>query len=76
MVAIAGHGLVDGVIYYLVHQMVQTVLADVTDVHRWAFAHGFQSFKHLDVACGIVILAYYLFFFSHNESLIVITEQK
>lgn len=66
VVAIAGHGFVDGVVHHFVHQMVQTVLADVSDIHGGTFPHGFQSFQNLNVACGIVALADYLFFFSHN----------
>ena len=50
MGAVASHCFVDGVIHGLVNEVVETLLADVTNVHRGAFAHGFQAFKHLDVA--------------------------
>ncbi len=47
MGAIAGHGLVDGVVHSLVHQVVKTFFADVTDIHRRALAHGLKSLKDL-----------------------------
>ena len=50
VVAIAGHGLVNGVVYYFVNQMMQTVLADVANVHGRTFTDSFQTFQHLDVA--------------------------
>lgn len=76
VVAVAGHGFVDGVVHHFVYQVVQTVFADVADVHGGAFSHRFQSFQHLDVAGRIVVFTVYFFFFCHKMVLIVITEQK
>ena len=39
MVAIAGQSLVDGVVDYLVYQVVQTALPGRTDIHTGAFAY-------------------------------------
>ena len=50
MCAEACHGLVDRVVYCFVNQMVQTLFADVANVHCRAFAHRFQSFQHLNIA--------------------------
>ena len=55
--AVAGHGLVDGVVHYLIYQVVQTFFADVTDIHCRAFAHCFQTLQNLDVLRGIVGLS-------------------
>ena len=52
--AVAGHGLVDGVVDGLIDQVVETLLADVSDIHGRALAHGLQSLEHLDVTRGIV----------------------
>ncbi len=48
LVAEPCQGLVDRVIYHLIHQVVKTFLRDITDIHCRAFAHRFQSLKHLD----------------------------
>ena len=48
--AIACHRLVDGVVHGLVHEVVESLFADVADVHCRAFAHCFKSFEHLNVA--------------------------
>ena len=77
VVAVSGHGLVDGVVHHLVHQVVQAVLADVSDIHGGTLAHSLQAFQHLDVAGRIVVLAHYLFFFCHIvKYLFPKTEQK
>ena len=51
--AVACQCLIDGVVYGLIHEMVQTLLADVTDVHGGAFSHSLQAFQDLDVAGGV-----------------------
>ena len=58
---IAGKCFVDGVIHGFINQVVQTFLADVSDIHRRTFAYGFQSFQHLNAA-GRIICAFYFFF--------------
>ena len=45
----AGEGFVDRVVDHLVDQVVEALFADVADVHRRAFAHGFESFEDLDI---------------------------
>ena len=67
--AVSGHGLVDGVVHHLVHQVVQPVLADVADVHGRAFAHGFQPFQHPDAARAVFGARRYLFLFAHCYNL-------
>ena len=56
------HRLVDGVIHSLVDKMVQSLLADVSDVHSRALTHGFQSLEHLNVTRGIILFLVQLFF--------------
>ena len=58
MRAIARHRLVNRVVNSFVYQMVETLFADVSDVHGRAFAHSFQSFEHLNVTRGIVVFLY------------------
>ena len=53
--AIARHRLVDGVVNGLVDEVVETLFADVSDIHRRALAHCLKSFEDLDVACRIVV---------------------
>ena len=52
--AISCHRLVDGVVHGLIHQMVQSFLAYVADIHRRSLAHGFKSFEHLNVTGGVI----------------------
>ena len=61
MSAIASHCLVDRVIYSLVNQMVETLFADVTNIHGRTLSHGLQSLEHLDIARGIVTFLVYVF---------------
>ena len=53
MIAIVGHGLVDGVVHDLVHEMVEATLVGAADVHAGPPANGLQPFEDLDVACGV-----------------------
>ena len=59
---ITGHSLVDRVIHSFVNEVVQSLFADVSDVHRGAFAHRFQAFKHLDVTGRVVVLVVLIFY--------------
>ena len=52
-VAIAGHGLVDGVVHHLVNQVVEAFVAGIADVHGRAFPHGLQAFEDLDLV-GVI----------------------
>ena len=56
--AVSCHCLVDGVVHSLVYQVVKSFFTYVTDVHCRAFAHGFESLQHLNVAGGIIIFVY------------------
>ena len=64
VVAVAGEGLVDGVIDDLVHQVVQSAGAGGADVHAGAEAHGLQPLEHLYLA-GVVFLCYFLIDIGH-----------
>ena len=55
--AVAGHGLVDGVVDYLIYQVVQALLADVTYIHCRALAHCLQALQNLNVLRGIISLS-------------------
>jgi len=53
--AIAGQGLIDGVVHHLVNQVMQPHLTGRADIHSRPQAHGLQTFQNLDTA-GIVNL--------------------
>jgi hypothetical protein len=42
--------------------MVQTLLANIANIHSRALAHGLQAFKHLDITRGIILFLIQLFF--------------
>ena len=65
VVAITGQRFVDRVVNNFINQVVQTLFADISDIHGGTFTYGLQSFKNLDIAGRIIVLAVYLFFFSH-----------
>ena len=41
VVTIASQGFVDGVIYYLIHQVMESLFANIADVHGRALAYSF-----------------------------------
>ena len=45
----AGHRLIDRVVYCLVNQMVQSLFANVANIHCRALAHRLKSFQYLNV---------------------------
>jgi len=47
--AIAGKGLVDGVVHNLIHKVVQTTRTRRTDIHAGAHTHGFKALEDLNV---------------------------
>ena len=47
--AIACQRFVDRVVDGFVHEMVQSLLADVADIHGRTLTYGFQSFQHLNI---------------------------
>src|SRR5450432_509317 len=53
-VAVAGEGLVDGVVDHLVDQVMETALTGRTDVHAGPLADRLETYKHLDRA-GVVL---------------------
>lgn len=55
---IASQCFVDRVVHCLVYEVVETLLADVADVHGWTFAHGFEAFEHRDVTGAIACRAF------------------
>ena len=57
--AIAGQRLVDRVVDHLVYQVMESLLADVADVHGGTLAHRFETFKDLNVRRGVF---FFLFF--------------
>src|SRR5690348_3460214 len=58
LVAIAGQGLVNGVVHHLENHVMQSgTVIGVTDVHTGPLADGFQAFKDFDAA-GIVIVVH------------------
>ena len=59
MAAVTGQSLVDRVVHDLVNQVVETLLADVADVHGGTLAHRFETFKDLNVRRGVF---FFLFF--------------
>ena len=61
VVAMAGQGLIDGVVNYLENHVMQScAIGGVADVHSWSFPDSFQAFQDLDagrVITAIVVLA-------------------
>ena len=55
-VAVAGHGLVDGVVDDLVDAVVVAALEGVADVHGGALADGLHALEDLDLAGAVVLV--------------------
>jgi hypothetical protein len=53
LVAVAGQGLVNGVVDHLVHQVVQAPGAGGADVHARPLAHRLQALQNLDLLGAI-----------------------
>ena len=47
--AIAGKGLVDGVVHNLIHKVMQTTRTRRTDIHAGAHTHGLKALEDLNV---------------------------
>ena len=56
VVAVAGQGLVDGVVHDLIDQVVQAPLAGGTDIHARPLADSFQPFEDLDLAAVVFVV--------------------
>ena len=69
ILAEAGQCFVDGVVYHLVNQMVESLLARVADVHGWAFTDGLQPLEHLDVLGRVFLACCFYFFVTHVDFL-------
>ncbi len=54
-VAVAGEGLVDGVVDDLLHEVVQAALTGGADVHARALADRLETFEHLDGVCPVLV---------------------
>ena len=59
VVTVACESLVDRVVYYLVHKMVKTLLADVANIHRWSLTYGLQAFEDLNIRRRILLLVFF-----------------
>ena len=57
-VAVAGEGLVDGVVDDLVDQVVQAARTGGADVHAGALAHRFEAFENLDVVGAVAVVGF------------------
>ena len=62
MRAIARHSFVNRVIDGLVYEVVETLLADVSNIHGRTLAYGLQSLEYLNVTRGIILFLIQLFF--------------
>ena len=69
ILAEAGQCFVDGVVYHLVNQVVESLLARVADVHGWAFTDGLQPLEHLDVLGRVFLACCFYFFVTHVDFL-------
>ena len=58
LIAVAGQGLVDGVVHDLVDQVMKAGSAGGADVHTGALAHGLETLQDLDLA-GVVGFFYF-----------------
>ena len=63
MLAVAGQGLVDGIVHDLIHQMVQTGSGGGADIHTGALAHRLQTLQHLNLRAAVFLC--YLSFVRH-----------
>ena len=52
--AISSQRFINGVVYGFIHKMVQTLFADVANIHGGTLAHGFKTFQYLDIGCAIL----------------------
>ena len=59
---VAGERFVNGVVHRFVYEVMQTLFADVADVHGRAFTHGFKSFEHLNVTRAVTAACLFYFF--------------
>ena len=68
MVAEARQRLVYRVVHHLIHQVVQTLLRDVADVHCRTLPHCLQTFEHLNTRTIILLLSFHfrIDYFFHN----------
>ena len=55
MGTVSCQSLIDTVVNDLIHKMMKTPLAYISDVHRWSFSHGLKAFQHLDTVRGILL---------------------
>ena len=48
-IAVAFHGLINGVIHNLIDQVMKSALSCISNIHCWTFADGLQSFENLNI---------------------------
>lgn len=63
MRAVACERFVDRVVHDLVDEVVESLFADVADIHGRTFAHRFEPFQHLDIGCGVLFVPLLYVFF-------------
>ena len=56
IVTITGKSLIDTVIDHLTHEVVQTLHAGIANIHGRTLAHGFKTFKDLNVTGVVIVL--------------------
>jgi len=67
VIAVAGQRLVDGIVDYLEHHVVQAgAIVHIADVHARPLAHGLQAAKHGDLAGIVGALVAWLLFVGHG----------
>src|ERR1041384_3096813 len=54
-IAVARERFVDGIVYNLVNQMMQTELTGRADVHRRSLSHGLAAFKNCDRSRAVLL---------------------
>ena len=64
---VACQRLINGVIHYLIHQVVQAARPGGADIHSRALADGLQTLQHLDL-CFVIVALFYLFDVAHSIS--------
>ena len=64
-VAVTGHGLINTVVHYLVHKMVQPIRSGGTNIHTRTLSDSLKPLKNLNAACGIFLIFFVRHFFTH-----------
>ena len=54
---ISREGFVDGVVDNFIHKVMEALFRNVAYVHCRAFAHGLQSFQHLNITGAVFFVS-------------------